>query len=152
MYIVHAKVTKKKFSFRKTSACRDRTLKKPTNLDGNNTSTVSPHPYILCQFAATYTYQTCFVFVSCAQRVVEGKWDGQWWVCSACWCAWGVSYVVGGCNVVAILSMSCLYAETVECISSARSAEHGRYGLSFMCKTVEWAMLSTLFIQCVQIG
>ena len=37
-----------------------------------------------------------------------------------------MSYVVGGCNVVAILSMtyglSCLpYAETVECMSSARS-------------------------------
>ena len=25
---------------------------------------------------------------------------GYCWVCSACWCAWRVCYVVGGCNVV----------------------------------------------------
>ena len=49
------------------------------------------------------------------------------WVCSAC--AWGVSYVVCGCNVVAILNMAdmvclnCLYAETGECMSSVGSVQ-----------------------------
>ena len=42
--------------------------------------------------------------------------------------AWGVGYVVGGCNVQCILAsytehgrygLSCLYAETVETMSSA---------------------------------
>ena len=40
---------------------------KPTELDGNDTTTLSHHPYILCHFAATYTN----IFVSCV-RVVEG--------------------------------------------------------------------------------
>ena len=49
------------------------------------------------------------MFVSCVcRRIVEGS-----GVSSAC-CAWRVSYVVGGCNVVA--------------------TEHGRYGLSSMQK------------------
>ena len=65
----------------------------------------------------------------------------------------GVSYVVGCCNVVAILSMADMVsdcAETVQCMSSAGSVryaefklcyeillllKHGRCGPSFMCKT-----------------
>ena len=46
--------------------------KKPTELDGNDTTTLSHHPYILCLFAAAYTNMLC-VFVSCVQRVVEGS-------------------------------------------------------------------------------
>ena len=33
-----------------------------------------------------------YAFVSCMHRDVESS------VVSACWCAWGVGYVVGGCN------------------------------------------------------
>ena len=43
----------------KTSTCRDGTLKKPTKLDGNDTTTLSRHPYILCHFAAAYTNMRC---------------------------------------------------------------------------------------------
>ena len=57
------------------------------------------------------------VFVSCVQRVVESS------VVSACR---GVGYVVGGCNVQCTCctdhgryGLSCLYAETVESMSSA---------------------------------
>ena len=46
--------------------------KKPTELDGNDTTTLSHHLYILCLFAAAYTNMLC-VFVSCVQRVVEGS-------------------------------------------------------------------------------
>ena len=56
---------------------------------------LSHHPYILCHFAAAYTNMLC-VFVSCVQRVVEGNMVGS--AGSACWCAWGGGYVVGGCN------------------------------------------------------
>ena len=35
----------------KTSACRDGTLKKTAKQDGNDTTTHSQHPYILCHFA-----------------------------------------------------------------------------------------------------
>ena len=63
-----------------------------------------------------------------------------------------MSDVVGCCNVVAILSMAgmvCLHWMQklhVHCMSNAGSvwsyavkfvAEHGRYGSSFMCKTLE---------------
>ena len=63
-----------------------------------------------------------------------------------------MSYVVGCCNVVAILSMAdmvclhCMQKLHVHCMSNAGSvwsyavkfvAEHGRYGSSFMCKTLE---------------
>ena len=41
-------------------------------LDGNDTTTLSHHPYILCLFAATYTNMLCG-FVSCVERVVEGS-------------------------------------------------------------------------------
>ena len=43
---------------------------------GDDTTTLSHHPYILCHFAATYTI--CFVFVSFVQRrVVEGSGVGS---------------------------------------------------------------------------
>ena len=69
-----------------------------TKLDGNDTTTLSHHHYFLCHFATTYTNMLC-VLVRCVHRVVE-----VWW--SACWCAWGVGYVVGGCNILAVLSMA----------------------------------------------
>ena len=62
--------------------------------------------------------------ICCVQRVVEGSVVGS--AGSACWCAWGVGYVVGGCNVQCTCytdhgrrGLSCLYAETVESMSSA---------------------------------
>ena len=55
-----------------------------TTVYGNDTTTLSHHPYILCHFAATYTI--CFVFVSFVQRrVVEGSGVGS-----------------GGCAVVGV--------------------------------------------------
>ena len=87
---------------------------------------------------------------------------------SACW---GVGYVAGGCNVQCICytdhgryGLSCLYAETVESMSSAGSIWYVVYGLydvlefKLCCeillllntvdmdqwKTVERAMQSTL--------
>ena len=46
--------------------------KTTTKLDGNDTTTLSHHPYILCHFAAAYTNMLC-VFVSCVQGFVEGS-------------------------------------------------------------------------------
>ena len=78
-----------KVFWRKTSACRDGSLKNPTKLDGNDT-TLSHHSYILCHFAATYTNMLC---VCCVQKKGCGRqWGGWWWVCSVFWCAWRVSY------------------------------------------------------------
>ena len=53
----------------KTRTCRDGALKtNPTN--GNDTTTLSHHPYILYHFATAYRN----LFVSCVQRrVVEGS-------------------------------------------------------------------------------
>ena len=39
----------------------------PKKLDGNDTTTLSHHPYILYHFAATYTNMLC-VFVSCDRQ------------------------------------------------------------------------------------
>ena len=68
----------------KTSACRNETLKKPTKLDGNETTTLLHHP-TSCAILPPLT-QICFVFVSCVQRrVVEGSGVGSAiWVCTAC--------------------------------------------------------------------
>ena len=38
-------------------------------------------------------------------------------------CAWGVSYVVGGCNVVAILNMADMVCLNCLCMSSAGSVQ-----------------------------
>ena len=65
------------------------------------------------------------VFVCCVQRVVEGSVVGS--AGSAVDVhAWGVGYVVGGCNIQCTFytehgryGLSCLYAETVESMSSA---------------------------------
>ena len=45
---------------------------------------------------------------------------------SACCCTWGVSYVVGGCNVVAILSMA-----DMVCLECRNCGVHelGLYGM-----------------------
>ena len=66
-----------------------------------------------------HKYALC---VCCVQRVVEGSVVGS--AGSACWCAWGVGYVVGGCNVQCSFhtehgrfGISCMYAETVDCMS-----------------------------------
>ena len=95
-------------------ACRDGTR----NDTRNDTTILSHYHYILCHFAAT------LLFVSCVQRrVVEGSGVSS----GGCVVhfdvhAWGVSYVVGGCNVVAALRMAdMVYAETMECMSSAGS-------------------------------
>ena len=86
-------------------------------------------------------------------------------------CAWRVSYVVGCWNVVAILSMADLVCH--DCMQKLCSAWavlglYGMWGLSYavkfyccwnmadvgrlLCVRLEWAKLSTLFIQCVWIG
>ena len=58
---------------------------KPAKQDGNDTTTHSHHPYILCHFA-----NCVFVFVSCVhRRVVEGSGKGIA-VCRAHRCAWSV--------------------------------------------------------------
>ena len=45
-------------------------------LDGNDTTTLSHHPYILCHLPPLA--QICFVFVGCVQRrVVEGSGVGS---------------------------------------------------------------------------
>ena len=111
----------------KTSACRNGTLK-PSKLDGNDTTTLSHHPHILCHFAATYTNVLCVC--SCLQkRVVEGSGVGSAGcevhvdVHGECVMLW----IAAMYNVVAIYTehgrygLSCLYAETVECMSSAGS-------------------------------
>ena len=36
---------------------------KPTKLDGNDTTTLSHHPYILCHFATACTNMICVFFV-----------------------------------------------------------------------------------------
>ena len=72
---------------------------------GNDTTTISHHPYILCHLAGLHKYALCLLVV-CG----EGLWK-------AVGCAeWEVSYVVGGCSVLATLRMA-----AVECMSSARS-------------------------------
>jgi len=44
----------------------------PNYVDGNDTTALSPHPYILCRFAVTYTLN--MLCVGCVQRrVVEGS-------------------------------------------------------------------------------
>ena len=47
----------------------------PTKVDGNDTTTLSHHPYFLCHFAATYTIMVCMFLIKyyCEQRVVEGS-------------------------------------------------------------------------------
>ena len=55
-------------------------------------------------------------------------------MCSACSCVWRLSYVADNCNIVA-----------TEHSRNFITFGHGRYGLSFMCKTVERAMLSAVF-------
>jgi len=37
--------------------------KKPTKLDGNDTTTLSHHPYVLCHFAAANTNMLCVLAV-----------------------------------------------------------------------------------------
>ena len=50
----------------KTSACVDGNLKKPAKQDGNDTTILSHHPYILCHFS-NYMPGICCV----RRRVVE---------------------------------------------------------------------------------
>ena len=72
-------------------------------LDGNDTTTLSHNPYILCHFAA-YTNMCC-VFVSCVQRVVEAV----WWVVLEVYVdvhrEWVILLVAANCNVLGILSL-----------------------------------------------
>ena len=118
----------------------------------HNTFTPSLH------LATTYTKNMLCVCQLCAEEGCEDSGVGSGsWVCSASWCAWGPS-VVGGCNVVAILSMADMIC--LACMQKMSSvwavldlydilefklrmlwnfivAEHGRYGLSFMWNTME---------------
>ena len=92
----------------KTSACRDGSLKNQPNLYGNITTTLSHHPYILCMFATSYTNMICVLPIVVSReglvvRIVSGVCSGG---CVVHFDAWRVSYVVGCCNVVAILSMA----------------------------------------------
>ena len=56
----------------KTSTCIGM---EPTKLDGNDTTTLSHHPYILCHFATTYTNMVCMFLIKyyCEQMVVEAR-------------------------------------------------------------------------------
>ena len=66
----YVKVTK---SFLNENKCmKGWNPQKTSKLDGNDSTTLSHHTYILCHFAATYTNMLCVC--SCAQRrVVEGS-------------------------------------------------------------------------------
>ena len=115
--------------------------------------------------------QICFVFVSCEQRkVVEGSGvssggyvvhfyvDGEWvmlWVAamSLLYWAWQIRSVLTvsrNCAVHEECSV-CVVCWSLSYAVKFVAAEYGRYGSSFMLqyKTVEWAKLSTLFIQCI---
>ena len=89
-------------------------------------------------------------------------------MCSAFWCAWRVSYVVGCCNVVAILSMADMVC--LDCMQKPCSA-WVMLGLShavkfYCCCTYQiivgrllcvrlwsaWEKLSSLFIKCIWVG
>ena len=51
---------------------------KPTKLDGNDTTTLSHHPYILYHFATMHLHKYALSLFSCVQRrVVEGSWVGS---------------------------------------------------------------------------
>ena len=75
-----------------------------------------------------HKYTLCLLVV-CRGRLEGGVVGTAWCELSACYvCAWGMSYVVGGCNVQwscytehGGYGLSCLYAETVKCMSSAGS-------------------------------
>ena len=87
--------------------------------------------------------QICFMFVSCVKRrVVEGSGLGSGeCMCSACWCACGVSYVVGGCNGLACMQKLWSAWAVLGMLVFKLCCEilfHNRCGLSFMWKTVEW--------------
>ena len=73
-------------------------------LDGNDTTTVSHRPYILCHFAATYTNMVC-MFVGCG-----GLWKAVWWVVLGVHVdvhgEWVMSWVVAMYNVLGVLSMA----------------------------------------------
>ena len=57
----------------KTSTCRDGlNPHKPTKLDGNDTTILSHHPYILCHFV---NYALCLLFVC-----IGGLWKALGWV------------------------------------------------------------------------
>ena len=99
----------KKVFWMKTGACRDGILKnQPNKMEWHhNTFTPSLHLVPFCQL--------CLVLVVSIGEL----WKAVGWVVlghiySACWCAWRVSCVLGGCNAIA--------------------TKHGRYGLSCMQK------------------
>ena len=74
---------------------------KPAKLDGNDTTTFSHHPDILFHFV---NYAFCLLCATVHRSIVEGSGVGS----AACRCAWGVSYVVGGCNILSMADMVCL--------------------------------------------
>ena len=92
---------------------------KTTTLDGNDTTTLSHHPYVLCHFSITCTNMLC-VFVVC-----RGLWKAVWWVVVGVWCMLmcmgsGLCCVWVQCSCHSEhgrYGLSCLYANTVECMS-----------------------------------
>ena len=89
---------------------------KPAEQDGNDTTTHSHYPYILCHFA---NYVLCLLVVC-----IAGLWKvvGRVLLCVVHIDVHGVCCVVGGCNVVATKhGRYSLYAETV--------SSDGSYGM-----------------------
>ena len=81
---------------------------KTNQLDGNDTTTLSHHPYILCHLAAAYTNMIC---VSYVHKVMEGS-------------------VVGSAGSVCACMGSRLCCGWLQCTMYLLYTEHGRYGLS----------------------
>ena len=85
----------------KTSACRDGTLKNHCKQDGNAQQLhIIPTSCAILPIATTL----CLLVVCAYRRVLEGSWGGEGVECMLMCMESG--YVVGGCNVVAILSMA----------------------------------------------
>ena len=66
----------------------------------------------------------CVIISGVYRRVVEGR-GGVVLGVSECSCVWRLSFVVDNCSVVATehsrYGLSCMYVETIECMSSAGS-------------------------------
>jgi len=76
--------------------------------------------------------QLCLVISCVPRRVVEGSRMCSVGVCSACWCAWGVCYVVVAAESSCYWAReiwSVLYVEAVECMSSTGSVWHVKVSL-----------------------
>ena len=154
----HRKPKSQKVFWTKTGACRDGTLKNQPNKMGMTPQ----HFHTIPTSCAILPTMLC---VSCVHsRVVEGSGLGSaGCMFSACWCAWRLSCVWGGCNEIAILSMAdmvCLVYRSCEvhkqcwvCVYMAcwsvsyvvKFYYCWTWQISCMQKAVEWAVVSALF-------